>query len=69
METIKFWIKRVSNDMCRIVARDIRSEYRKIADGACICDMATMLNYMETIEATVMMKYGNEVVFEYIDNR
>lgn len=69
METIKFLINRVSDDMCRITSRDIRSEYRKIADGACICDMATMLGYMQAIQCEVMEKYGNNVIFEYVDMR
>ncbi len=67
METIKFLINRVSGDMCRITSRDIRSEYRKIADGACICDMITMLDYMQKIQCEVMEKYGNNVTFEYFE--
>lgn len=46
METIKFRIIKISNDMCRIVANDCRSIYRNIADGGCICSLDVMLSEM-----------------------
>ena len=62
METIKFRIIKVSDDMCRIEAKDIRSIYRKIADGGCICSLDVMLAEMERITNEVE-KLGNKAVF------
>lgn len=62
METIKFIIIKVSDDMCRIEVKDIRSIYRKIADGGCICSLGVMLSEMEHITKEVK-KLGNKAVF------
>ena len=62
METIKFRVIKCSNDMCRIEAQDIRSTYRKIADGGCICSLDVMLSEMEHITKEVE-KLGNKAVF------
>lgn len=61
METIKFRIIKVS-DMCRIEAKDIRSIYRKIADGGCICSLDIMLSEMGHITNEVK-KLGNKAIF------
>ena len=63
METIKFTIVKIGNDMCRIVAHDIRSIYRAY-EGGCICSMEVMLNEMSFITKDIKEKYGNDVVFE-----
>lgn len=62
METIKFRIIKVSNNMCRIEANDCRTIYRKIADGACICSLDVMLEEMEHITNEVR-KLGNNALF------
>lgn len=62
METIKFRIIKVSNDMCRIEANDCRSIYRNIADGACICSLDVMLEEMEHITKKVE-NLGNNAIF------
>lgn len=64
METIKFYIIRVGTNACRIQAHDIRTIYREISDGSCICSMDILLTEMESIKRNVKEKYGNEVVFE-----
>lgn len=64
METIKFRIIKESDNMCRIVAKDIRSTYRNIADGACICSLDVMLAEMEHITKEVA-KHGNKAIFIY----
>jgi len=51
METVRFYFNRISPDMCRIVPVDIRSQFRLIADGGCICDIETLLNEMNRITA------------------
>lgn len=62
MEKITFDIWKLSDDMCRIVAHDIRTDIRKLSDGGCIGDIETLLAEMERIrdEASVI---GYEVVF------
>lgn len=62
METIKFRIIKVSDDMCRIEANDCRNIYRKIADGGCICSLDVMLSEMKHIIKEVE-KLGNKAVF------
>ena len=62
METIKFRVIKCSDDMCRIEAQDIRSTYRKIVDGGCICSLDVMLSEMEHITKEVE-KLGNKAVF------
>lgn len=49
METVKFTINVISPDMCRIVPNDIRSKFKKIADGGCICSLDVMIAEMEHI--------------------
>ena len=66
METIRFNIIQMGADICRITSNDISQEYRKIADGACILDMETLLAAMKDIKQEVMEKYGNEAVFQYV---
>ena len=62
METIKFRMIKVSNDMCRIEARDCRSIYRDIADGGCICSLDVMLAEIEHITNEVE-NLGNNAMF------
>lgn len=62
MERIKFRIIKESDNMCRIVAKDIRSIYKNISDGACICSLDVMLAEMERITKEVT-NYGNEAMF------
>lgn len=62
METIKFRIINISNDMCRIEVSDCRSIYRKISDGACICTLEIMLGEMQHITNEVE-KLGNKAIF------
>lgn len=64
METIKFRIIKVSNNMCRIEASDYRTIYRSIANGACICSLDVMLSEIEHIKNEVE-KLGNSVIFVY----
>lgn len=62
MEKVTFDIRRLRDDVCRIVAYDIRTDIRKLSDGGCIGDIETLLSEMERIrdEASIM---GYEVVF------
>lgn len=62
---ITFDIIKLSDDMCRIVARDIRTVIRKLSDGGCICNIEVLLDEMERIEneASAM---GYEVVFKTV---
>lgn len=62
METIKFRVIKCSDNMCRIEVKDIRSVYRKIADGGCICSLDVMLSEMEYITKEVG-KLGDIAVF------
>jgi len=62
METIKFRIIKVSDDMCRIEANDCRTIYRNIADGACICSLSIMLSEMAHITKKVE-RLGNTAAF------
>ena len=62
MEEIKFRIIKVSDNMCRIEACDIRKIYRDIADGACICSLNIMLAEIEHISNEVE-KVGNRAIF------
>ena len=63
METVRFYINRISPDMCRIVPVDIRTQFRTIADGGCICDIETLLNEMQHI-TTECAKIGFSAQFE-----
>ena len=65
METIKFYIQSYRK-MCRIVARDIRTCYRKYNTGY-ICDIESLLSSMRFIKADIEKYYSNDVSFEYID--
>lgn len=67
MDTIKFMIQR-SSTMCRIVARDIRTDIRKLSDGGCIGDMEILLDEMENIKQKAK-EMGFNVVFEIEDFR
>ena len=49
METVKFTINVISPDMCRIVPNDIRSKFKQIADGGCICSLDVMIAEIEHI--------------------
>lgn len=49
METVKFTINVISPDMCRIVPHDIRSKFKEIADGGCICSLDVMIAEMKHI--------------------
>ena len=49
MDTVKFTINVISPYMCRIVPHDIRSKFKEIADGGCICSLDVMLAEMEHI--------------------
>lgn len=62
MEKIKFRIIKISDNMCRIEADDIRKIYRDIANGACICSLNIMLEEMEHISNEVA-RIGNKVIF------
>lgn len=62
MEIIKFRIIPIGDNMCRIVSQDIRSIYKNIADGSCICSMEIMLAEMKHIKEEVE-NLGNEAVF------
>lgn len=48
MEIIKFRVI-ICGNMCRIEANDIRSTYRNISDGGCICSLDVMLSEMQRI--------------------
>jgi len=65
METIKLYIQSYGN-MCRIVARDCRTCYKKY-NTACISDMKTLLYSMHFIKSDIEKHYGNDVSFEYVD--
>lgn len=67
MDTIKFIIQR-SNTMCRITARDIRTDIRNLSDGGCISDMEILLDEMENIKQKAK-EMGFNVVFEIEDFR
>lgn len=62
METIKFGIININNDMCRIETSDCRSIYRKISDGACICSIEILLEEMQYITNEIE-KLGNKAIF------
>lgn len=63
METVKFSINVISPDMCRIVPNDIRSKFKMIADGGCICSLDVMLSEMKHI-TDECLKIGVIAVFE-----
>ena len=65
METIKFYIQSYGN-MCRIVARDCRTRYKKYNTVA-ISDMEMFLSSMRFIKLDIEKRYGNDVSFEYVD--
>lgn len=68
MDKIKFDVWRITDDMCRITAHDIRTDIRKLSDGAVICDITTLLDEMTSIiEKTAVIGY--KVVFDVIDGR
>lgn len=62
METIKFRIIPISNDMCIIAANDIRDIYKNIADGGSISSLDIMISEMRHIKEEVE-KLGNEAFF------
>lgn len=62
METIKFRIIPISDDMCIVAANDLRDIYKNIADGGCITSLDVMIAEMRHIKEEVE-KLGNEVVF------
>lgn len=64
METVKFYINRISPDMCRIVPNDIRSKFKEIADGGCIMSLEVMLDEMEHITKECE-KIGFSALFEW----
>ncbi len=63
MEVVKFYISVISPDMCRIVPHDIRSKFKKIADGGCICSLDVMLSEMEHIKKQCA-EIGVDALFE-----
>lgn len=63
MEKLTFTIQRLSNDMCRIVANDIRTDIKKIADGGCILSIEVLLDEMEHIKKDAK-SIGFEAVFK-----
>lgn len=52
MEKIKFEVLNYGT-FCRIVARDIRTKYRKVADGGCISSLKVLLSEIEYIRNAV----------------
>lgn len=68
MEKIIFTIHHCNDDMCRIVAKNIKTDIRKLSDEACICDMDGLLDEMERIKADAEA-IGYEVLFEIEDFR
>lgn len=63
MNTIKFTIWRISNDICRITSSHGLTAIRKLSDGACISTLDGLLDEMSRIkrEAKAM---GYNVMFE-----
>ena len=49
METVKFVVMKAGNNTIRIVPNDIRTKFKKIADGGCCCDVNTVYSVMEYI--------------------
>lgn len=62
METIKFIIWN-HNTYCRIDTSDIRTDIRKLSDGACICSFDCLLAEMSRIKRETKAM-GYNVVFE-----
>lgn len=62
METIKFRIIAVGNNICRIEASDCGTIYRKLADEASICSLDVMLAEMKHITKEVNA-FGNNAAF------
>lgn len=68
MERVIFDIWIIDTNMCRIVAHDIRTEIRKLSDGGCICDIATLFDEMDRIKDE-MSTLGYNAVFDIIYKR
>lgn len=64
VESIHFRIEKFDNSMCHIVSDDIRSIYKRIAGGGCICSLDIALADMERITKEVA-KLGNKAVFTF----
>ena len=63
-ETIKFRIMPVSGTLCLIRAKDIRTVYKRIADGGCISSVEILFAEMQRIK-TEVEKIGKKAVFIY----
>lgn len=65
MEVVKYYVNRISPDMCRIVPHDIRSMFKHVpgAGGGCICSLEVMLDTMEQITKGCS-EIGYAAVFE-----
>lgn len=64
MEKIVFNILMHSDNMCRIVARDIRTDIRKLSDGGCISDYNILISEMVHI-TNKAYNIGYEAVFKF----
>lgn len=62
METIKFRICEVGTGMYLIKSNDIRTIYKDIAGGGCICSLDILIDTMRYIRDEVE-KLGNKAVF------
>ena len=63
-ETIKFRIMPVSGTLCLIRAKDIRTVYKRIADGGVISSVEILFAEMQRIR-TEVEKLGKKAVFIY----
>lgn len=63
MEKIVFNILMHSDHMCRIVARDIRTDIRKLSDGGCISSYDVLISEMNHI-TNKASDMGYEAVFK-----
>ena len=63
METVKFTVMDVGSGMCRVVPHDIRTIFRKIADGGCISSLGVLLDEMDHI-TKACTEIGFIAVFE-----
>lgn len=61
---ITFTVHKISSYMCRITADTILQDFRRIADGGCICSLDVMLSEMSHISKETE-KAGAKAVFEF----
>ena len=64
MEKITYIIFNIGQDMCRITCNDIRTQFSKYAEGACICDLTTLMYEMQSISNACRMNHV-QAVFEF----